>query len=178
MATVASTLTSASVSKVAAATAVTTAVAAAAASSHSSARRRSKATGISGTQHAVSVAAVAALAANDHSADSDRSVTGLMTQMASASTLGATSRTPQPTLVAKVANQNQLVGDANTTKGAFSDAKKENRRGRTKKPALISTESANEDADEKTLQLWLFFGGGGSDTPSSPRRGPRRGSWQ
>ncbi|KAH9274902.1 hypothetical protein BASA83_002614 [Batrachochytrium salamandrivorans] len=177
--TVASTLTSASVLKVAAtavAAAVTT-VAAAAASSHSSARRRFKATGISGTQHAVSIAAGAALAANDHSADSDRSVTGLMTQMASASTLGATSRTPQPTLVAKVANQNQLVGDANTTKGAFSDAKKENRRGRTKKPALISTESANEDADEKTLQLWLFLGGG-SGTLSSPRRGPRRGSWQ
>ncbi|KAH9271365.1 hypothetical protein BASA83_006456 [Batrachochytrium salamandrivorans] len=112
MATVASTLTSASVLKVAAA-AVTTAVAAAA-SSHSSVRRRSKATGISGTQHAVSVAAVAAvatvaaLAANDHSADSDRSVTGLMTQMASALTLGAASRTPQPTLVAKVVNQNQL----------------------------------------------------------------------
>ncbi|KAH6585570.1 hypothetical protein BASA50_001179 [Batrachochytrium salamandrivorans] len=54
MATVASTLTSASVLKVAAA-AVTTAVAAAA-SSHSSVRRRSKATGISGTQHAVSIA--------------------------------------------------------------------------------------------------------------------------
>ncbi|KAH6602859.1 hypothetical protein BASA61_000679 [Batrachochytrium salamandrivorans] len=95
------------VAATAVAAAVTT-VAAAAASSHSSARRRFKATGISGTQHAVSIAAGAALAANDHSADSDRSVTGLMTQMASASTLGATSRTPQPTLVAKVANQNQL----------------------------------------------------------------------
>ncbi|KAH9254313.1 hypothetical protein BASA81_007703 [Batrachochytrium salamandrivorans] len=64
MATVELTLTPASVLKVAAA-----AVAAAAASSHSSARRRFKATGISGTQHAVSVAALAAVAANDHSAD-------------------------------------------------------------------------------------------------------------
>ncbi|KAH9276990.1 hypothetical protein BASA83_000505 [Batrachochytrium salamandrivorans] len=55
--TAASTLTSASVLKVAAA-----AVAAAAASSHSSARRRSKATGISGTQHAVSVSVAAGAA--------------------------------------------------------------------------------------------------------------------
>ncbi|KAJ1341860.1 hypothetical protein BSLG_003513 [Batrachochytrium salamandrivorans] len=176
MATVASTLTSALVLKVAAA-----AVAAAAASSHSSARRRFKATGISGTQHAVSVAALAAgaalaaLAANDHSADSDRSVTGLMTQVTSASTLGAASRTPQPTLVAKVVNQNQPVGDANTTKGASSDAKKDKRRGRTKKPALIWTESANEDADENTTIVAVS--GGGSGTLPGLRRSPRCGRW-
>ncbi|KAH9253080.1 hypothetical protein BASA81_008987 [Batrachochytrium salamandrivorans] len=144
MATVASTLTSALVLKVAAA-----AVAAAAASSHSSARRRFKATGISGTQHAVSVAALAAgaalaaLAANDHSADSDRSVTG--------------------------------VGDANTTKGASSDAKKDKRRGRTKKPALIWTESANEDADENTTIVAVS--GGGSGTLPGLRRSPRCGRW-
>ncbi|KAH9267750.1 chaperonin GroL [Batrachochytrium salamandrivorans] len=306
MATAASTLTSASVLKVAAA-----AVAAAAASSHSSARRRSKATGISGTQHAVSVsvAAGAALAANDHSADSDRSVTGLMAQMASASTLGAASRTPRGRVgaqrrkskavikeempdsstggdVAEVeaeeaatpaecggddqgkkdatgdegdvgenesavndeeeeeeeeeheheqeqeheqeeeeedvresssrpqrrSSQNitttnigrkgrkskstvsatpirgstlpvqhdqsdmddydHSVGDAKTTKGASSGAKKEKRRGRAKKPALISTESANEDADENTTSMAVS--GGGSGTLPSPRRGRRR----
>ncbi|KAJ1341797.1 hypothetical protein BSLG_003617 [Batrachochytrium salamandrivorans] len=42
------------------------------------------------------------------------------------------------------------VGDARATKGASSGAKKEKRRGRTKKPALILTESANEDADKNT----------------------------
>ncbi|KAH6583618.1 hypothetical protein BASA60_001361 [Batrachochytrium salamandrivorans] len=144
------------------------AVAAAAASSHSSARRRFKATGISGTQHAVSVAALAAVAANDHSADSDRSVTGLMAQMASAPTLGAASRTPQPTLVAK------SVGDARATKGASSGAKKDKRRGRTKKPALFLIESANEDADEKHYKYGCFLGGG-SGTLSGPRCDPRRG---
>ncbi|KAJ1327192.1 hypothetical protein BSLG_010534 [Batrachochytrium salamandrivorans] len=125
MATVASTLTSASVSKVAAtAAAAVTTVAAAAASSHSSARRRSKATG-----------------------------------RKSKSTVSATpirgSTLPVQHDQSDMDDYDHSVGDANTTKGAFSDAKKENRRGRTKKPALISTESANEDADEKTLQLWL-----------------------
>ncbi|KAH6581123.1 hypothetical protein BASA61_009195, partial [Batrachochytrium salamandrivorans] len=53
-----------------------------------------------------------------------------------------------------------------------SGAKKEKRRGRAKKPALISTESANEDADENTTSMAVS--GGGSGTLPSPRRGRRR----
>ncbi|KAH6599224.1 hypothetical protein BASA50_003166 [Batrachochytrium salamandrivorans] len=170
MATVASTLASASVSKVAAATAVTTAdataVAAAAASSHSSARRRSKVTGISGTQHAVSVAALAALAAlaaNDHSADSVRSMTGRKSRK-SKPTVSATpirgSTLPVQHDQSDMDNYDHSVGDANTTKGASSGAKKDKRRGRTKKPALLSTEPANEDADEKHYNYGCFLGVG------------------
>ncbi|KAJ1339187.1 hypothetical protein BSLG_006325 [Batrachochytrium salamandrivorans] len=50
------------------------------------------------------------------------------------------------------------VGNANTTKGASSGAKKEKRRGRTKKPALILIESANEDADENTTIMAVSGG--------------------
>ncbi|KAH6569084.1 hypothetical protein BASA60_008341 [Batrachochytrium salamandrivorans] len=174
MATVASTLASASVSKVAAATAAATAVttadatavAAAAASSHSSARRRSKVTGISGTQHAVSVAALAALAAlaaNDHSADSVRSMTGRKSRK-SKPTVSATpirgSTLPVQHDQSDMDNYDHSVGDANTTKGASSGAKKDKRRGRTKKPALLSTEPANEDADEKHYNYGCFLGVG------------------
>ncbi|KAH6602832.1 hypothetical protein BASA61_000702 [Batrachochytrium salamandrivorans] len=154
----------------AAATAVTTAdataVAAAAASSHSSARRRSKVTGISGTQHAVSVAALAALAAlaaNDHSADSVRSMTGRKSRK-SKPTVSATpirgSTLPVQHDQSDMDNYDHSVGDANTTKGASSGAKKDKRRGRTKKPALLSTEPANEDADEKHYNYGCFLGVG------------------
>ncbi|KAJ1332323.1 hypothetical protein BSLG_008628 [Batrachochytrium salamandrivorans] len=57
-------------------------------------------------------------------------------------------------------NYDHSVGDANTTKGASSGAKKDKRRGRTKKPALLSTEPANEDADEKHYNYGCFLGVG------------------
>ncbi|KAH6581122.1 hypothetical protein BASA61_009245 [Batrachochytrium salamandrivorans] len=68
------------------------------------------------------------------------------------------------------------VGDANTTKGASSGAKKDKRRGRTKKPALIWTESANEDADEKHYNYGCFWGWVWHS--SGPRRSPRCGRWR